>query len=256
MTAGTLAGQAAEFLREAILRGEIASGAPLREQTACGLTGMSRTPVRTALNTLANEGLLEYLPQRGYRVRPFDLAAVVQAYEARAVLEGLACRLLGEAGMDADTGRILARCVADGHRLIERAAEDGFDRRDWGAMNLKFHRAILNAAGSALLSELVERAQRVPLSTLTVIPHWRGPDSLEKIRWSHVDHVYILDALERGQGARAEARMREHIEVGGYVIREQIEDALENGTPIFEVAGALPDAVEPGRPRRSSGETG
>ncbi len=242
MTAATLAGRAAEFLREAILRGEIAPGAPLREQVACGLTGMSRTPVRTALNTLANEGLLEYLPQRGYRVRPFDLQSITQAYEARAVLEGLACRLLGDAGMDGETRRVLVTCVEDGHRQIERAVEDGFDRRDWGAMNLVFHRTILDAAGSGLLSELVERAQRVPLSTLTVIPHWRGPDSLEKIRWSHVDHVYILDALERGQGARAEARMREHIEVGGYVIRDQIDDALKSGAPLFQVAGTVPNS--------------
>lgn len=227
MSQGTLAGRAAKQLREAILRGEIEPAQHLREQVACDITGMSRTPVRTALNTLANEGLLEYQPQRGYRVRPFDLDGIVEAFEARAALEGLGCRMVGEAGLDGATRAELADCVALGHRMIDAAEADGFSRTDWGEMNRRFHDAILAAAGSRLLCELVDRAQRVPLSTLNVIPHWRGADNLDRIRWSHVDHVYILDALERGQGARAEARMREHIQVGGYVIREQIEDALQ-----------------------------
>src|SRR5690242_5084795 len=75
-------------LREAILGGEIATGVRLNEVRLSQMMEVSRTPVRAALQALAGEGLLDYVPNRGFLVRTFPLSEIVDAYEIRAQLEG------------------------------------------------------------------------------------------------------------------------------------------------------------------------
>ena len=114
----TYAETATARLREEILRGGITSDSALQEKQLCERFGISRTPVRTALNTLAQEGLLDYVPQKGYRVRKFDATLVGEAYELRATLEGMACRLLAERGLDDSTAALLNECIAAGEQLL------------------------------------------------------------------------------------------------------------------------------------------
>ncbi|HWV52767.1 GntR family transcriptional regulator, partial [Pseudorhodoplanes sp.] len=79
-------------LRESILSGEYEAGRRLNEVHISQALDVSRTPVRAALQALAGEGLLDYAPNRGFTVRVFQLTEVVDAYEIRAVLEGVAAR--------------------------------------------------------------------------------------------------------------------------------------------------------------------
>ena len=88
-----------EALRAAILAGQFQPGERLHEVKLTALLEVSRTPVRAALQKLASEGLLDYTPNRGYTLREFSLGEVVNAYEVRAVLEGLAARLSSEQGL-------------------------------------------------------------------------------------------------------------------------------------------------------------
>src|ERR1700733_12193582 len=85
-------------LREMILHGDFSVNDRLQEIQLSAMLGVSRTPIRTALNTLHNEGLLEYTPKTGYRVRVLTLAEILQAYSVRSVLEGVACRIVATAG--------------------------------------------------------------------------------------------------------------------------------------------------------------
>src|ERR1700726_4819543 len=89
-----------EALRAAILAGQFDPGERLHEVKLTALLGVSRTPVRAALQKLASEGLLDYTPNRGYTLREFSIDEVISAYEVRAVLEGLAARLSAERGLD------------------------------------------------------------------------------------------------------------------------------------------------------------
>src|ERR1700754_294748 len=89
-----------EALRAAILAGEFHPGERVHEVKLTALLGVSRTPVRAALQKLASEGLLDYTPNRGYTLREFSISEVISAYEVRAVLEGLAARLSAERGLD------------------------------------------------------------------------------------------------------------------------------------------------------------
>ena len=83
-------------LRELVLDGEFSPGERVPEIGLAKRLGVSRTPLRLALSTLAHEGLLEPLPGGGFVVRAFTLRDVTDAIELRGVLEGTAARLAAE----------------------------------------------------------------------------------------------------------------------------------------------------------------
>ena len=80
------------ILRDKIISGEFAAGERLAEIPTAERLGISRTPVRIAFRALAQEGLLEKLPRRGYQVRNVTKAQICDSVEVRGVLEGLAAR--------------------------------------------------------------------------------------------------------------------------------------------------------------------
>ena len=88
-----------ETVRDWILTGAVSAGDRLEEIPLAERLGVSRTPVRAALAALGKEGLVDYQPKRGYLVRSFEPDEIFAAYEARAALEGLACRLAAESGV-------------------------------------------------------------------------------------------------------------------------------------------------------------
>src|ERR1700753_2368019 len=103
----------AEALRAAILGGQVEPGERLHEVKLTALLGVSRTPVRAALQKLASEGLLDYTPNRGYTLREYSIDEVIGAYEVRAVLEGLAARLSAERGLHAAEIATLEQALRD-----------------------------------------------------------------------------------------------------------------------------------------------
>ena len=221
---------ATEHLRQQIIQGAYPPGSHLQEVSLSQALGVSRTPVRTALNTLANEGLLEYAAKRGYRVREFSVDEIVAAYEVRATLEGMGCRIVAERGLDPARADKLTAIVAEMDAILKSAGEDDFDRERWRELNHAFHMDILDGAGNDLLGRLVGETARIPLATLQTIAYWGQREAIDMVLRSHIDHIYILDALVRGQAFRAEARMREHIQVGGQLVRHQFE-AARHGPP-------------------------
>jgi len=80
-------------LRELVLRGELRPGERVSELQMVERLGVSRTPVRTALVRLQDEGLLEAIPSGGFAVKAFTEREVLEAIEIRGTLEGLAARL-------------------------------------------------------------------------------------------------------------------------------------------------------------------
>src|SRR5579862_1337184 len=83
-------------LREMLLRGDFQPGERLSELPLVARLGVSRTPIRLALDRLANEGLLEVFPTGGFVVRAFTLTDVYDAIEVRGALEGTAARMAAE----------------------------------------------------------------------------------------------------------------------------------------------------------------
>src|ERR1700759_1624817 len=111
-----------ERLREAILGGLVGAGERLDEVQLSKTLSVSRTPVRAALQALAGEGLLDYAPNRGFTVREFPLPAIIDAYEIRAALEGVAVRFAAERGLGAPEKETIEKALAAGDKLLERGA--------------------------------------------------------------------------------------------------------------------------------------
>lgn len=205
-----------EILRDWILNGAVAGGERLEEIPLAERLGVSRTPVRAALTLLANEGLLDYQPKRGYLVRTFGADEVFAAYEVRATLEGLACRLAATSGIPAEAAATLRACVEQGDRYLAKGFLAEEDFRPYQAMNVTFHETILKLSGNVWAERFVNQTHGIPfVSDRIILWHDYGV-----ILRSHNDHHRIAEALVARQSARAEDLMREHVYFAGLFLKE------------------------------------
>jgi GntR family transcriptional regulator, vanillate catabolism transcriptional regulator len=199
-------------LREMILNGKLAPAQRVAEAPLADLLGMSRTPVRQALPLLAQEGLLVENQTRGYVVRAFTSAEIGDAIDVRGALESLAAQRIAERGVSKALARDLQACLDEGDSLLRKRRIDEGDEAHYAAMNARFHRLILSAAGSAILTAALERNSRVPFA---------GPQALafdrtqldrmfDRLHYAHRQHHAIVDAIEAGQAGRVDALVREH----------------------------------------------
>lgn len=204
--------QAVVRLREMILRGKLPPGQRVAEIPLAELLGMSRTPVRQALPLLAQEGLLTELDTRGYVVRAFTAADIDAALDVRAALEGLAARRVAERGASRAMIRDLRTCLDDGDEILAKRRVEESDEARYAEMNQRFHSLILHESGSRILVDALERNARVPFAGPQALAF--DKDRLEQmyalLSYAHRQHHSVVDALEGGQGSRAEALMREH----------------------------------------------
>ncbi len=196
-----------------ILRGDLAPGQHVAEAAIAGQLRISRTPVRQALPALAEEGLLTRAGRRGYAVRIFTINEIVTALDIRAALEGMAARLLTERGVPHVLLRTLKECLSEGDDLFAKRHLEKADELSYGQMNERFHNSVLEAADNAIISDLVSRLRRVPFVAPGVIAFDKksSTEVFDLLFHAHRQHHAITNALENGQGARAEALFKEHV---------------------------------------------
>lgn len=208
-----LADKAVDELQRRILSGELAPGTHLQEKVLSEWLGMSRTPVREALRRLAHQDLLVIGPKRGWRVRRFTGEQIHNAFEVRASLEGTACRLVAEKGISPESAAALKQCVDRGFAVTARSGQGIEDRiSTWMTMNADFHRIIIQETNNAMLSSMVQDAQRLPLTNHQHTHRYHVQKNYsEFIDAAARHHAAIYDAIRGRQSYRAEAAMREHI---------------------------------------------
>lgn len=196
-------------IREAILNGSVSSGERINEVRFSKTLAVSRTPVRAALQALAGEGLLDYEPNRGFTVREFPLAAIVDAYEIRASLEGVAARFAAERGLSADERAVIEQSLEAGDKLLARGKFEAGDLTIYRDINGDFHDALLAAARNRMLAEMIRICHHVPVSSSRNIVVFEYHD----VRRRHDDHHRIFEAIMQREPHRAEILMREHVSV-------------------------------------------
>lgn len=197
----------ADRVREAILSGEFAAGERLNEVHLSRALGVSRTPTRAALHALAAEGLVDYARNRGFSVREFPPQAVLDAYEIRASLEGLACRFAAERGLSDEQNAAMRQALNDGDSVLQHEKFTEADLVAYRAVNVAFHDTILAAAQNRMLAEAVRMTLNMPGSTHRHIVSFTHRD----VRRRHDDHHRIYALIDAGHGWRAELVMREHV---------------------------------------------
>ena len=218
-------------MRELILEGALAPGARISELSVADRTGISRTPIRTALQRLEEEGLVEGIPSGGFAVRSFSTQDVYDAIEVRGSLEGLAARFAAERGAPPARLEPLHQCLEELDRLtfVEPRSEECFS--DYMAANARFHALILDLADSPTLKRQMERAVALPFASPSafVMAQSMLPESQRILVIAQDQHRCTVDAIANREGARAQALMQEHARVAGRNLRLALrsKDVLE-----------------------------
>lgn len=196
----SLRGQVVHALRAALITGQMSPGTVYSAPVLAEQFGVSATPVREAMLDLVKEGLVEAVPNRGFRVVELSAADLDQLTEVRALVEVPA--IAGLAGRLTPEQATALRGVAD---EIENAAVAG-DLLAYIDADRRFHHGLLSLTGNAHLVRVVmdlrNRARLYGLGKLA--------DSGE-LPVSAREHGRLLDLLLAGDGAGAEELMRRHL---------------------------------------------
>lgn len=223
-------------LRDLILSGELAPASRLAEQHLAERLQASRTPVRAALVSLEQEGLVESSGTAGYVVRQFTAQEVADAIAVRGHLEGMAARLVAEHGLSRQLARDLRACLDEGDSLIAAKSmqvEDYAPR--YATMNDRFHALLIKASGNRALQRAIALNNKLPFAPASALLPMQGAVALDRdsMAYAHRQHHMLFDALARGEGARAQALANEHTEIAQFNLRRALEHRAES-------EGALP----------------
>src|SRR5438128_7775215 len=147
-------GRTVLHLRELILKGEFGPGERISEHPLSARLGVSRTPIRLALERLAHEGLLEPYPTGGFIVRQFTLEDIWDGVEIRGLLEGGAARLAAERLSDESELDPVRQRQADIDAMGEPTIETFPAFLD---LNDAFHSELMRLAKSEMLQQAIHR---------------------------------------------------------------------------------------------------
>ncbi|AUZ06116.1 MULTISPECIES: GntR family transcriptional regulator [Vitreoscilla] len=199
-------------LREMIASGQLQPGERIIEIPTAELLGVSRLPVRLALRILEQEGLLEKLPRRGFAVRKITTQDFLGALDVRGVLEGLAARQAAEKGLSAENVQALEQALAQIDAMFEDDAFEVTHIEHYHRVNMLFHETILEASGNAAIKLALTKVESLPFASVQslVVDTRNMVAERKRLLYAHLQHHAILGAIKAGQGARAEALMKEH----------------------------------------------
>jgi DNA-binding GntR family transcriptional regulator len=189
----------ASLLRERIYHLHYSAGTWLRQERLSAELGISRTPLREALRALEQEGLIRVFPGRGARVVTGDVPTLLEAYQMRAVVDGLAARLVAERRKSVSPLRV----------AIDRqlAALEPWDPRAYTRSNVEFHEQIMHMSGNEFVTAqlpLLRMTAQVFAPIALIEPASAGRAIGE--------HRAIADAVADADPAAAERLARGHIE--------------------------------------------
>ena len=189
-------------LKEAILSMNI-YGSPeeirLDERQLSAQLGVSRTPIREAISRLEQEGFVRIVQRKGVFVVRKTKREIVEMITVWAALEGMAARLITQEATDAEIAE-LRRMFATFENNELRAHID-----EYSETNIRFHQKILQMSKSELIGQLAEnlfahvRAIRV-----------RTISDSDRVERSIIDHMHIIEALEKRDTDMAERLVRQH----------------------------------------------
>lgn len=207
-------------IRELILEGVLAPGKRISELAVAERTGISRTPIRAALQRLEEEGLIETIPSGGFAVKSFSQQDVFDAIEIRGTLEGLAARLAAERGSTARLGPLQA-CLQELDGLVEAAIETEEAFPGYVAANARLHALIVDLAESPTLKRQIDRAVSLPFASPSgfVMAQAIMPESHRILLVAQDQHRCVVEAIANREGARAQAIMQEHARLAGRNLR-------------------------------------
>lgn len=192
-------------LSNQIINGQLKSNEKISEPFIAKTFGTSRAPVREAIRRMEERGLVTRKPHSGCRVALFTIENLLEIFEIRESLEGVACRLAAERMTDEELAALRVsleeqlRLSQSGKKL---SAENVTRFRD-------FHYTIARGSRNITLSKLLCEDYYNLINIYRKRYSWIGSNEVRKR--SIIEHLRILEALEDRDGTFAEIIMRRHI---------------------------------------------
>lgn len=208
-----LADEVAHVLRDLILRGELAPGTPLLQIQLAERLGVSRTPLREAFRILERDGLLRISNgNKTVEVIELDRTHLVDTYQVREVIDGLAARLAAGRGLSADQVRRIEGAID----RMQAASDPELDAAQYGEAHADFHLSILEASGNSRLDDF---APLVRLSSHMLLTRYLQQNLGTELESSiqraicagNEHHRKIYDAVRNGDAKAAERYATQHI---------------------------------------------
>ena len=238
-------------MREILVRGEFRGGERIREIPLASRLRVSRTPLRTVLGRLEQEGLVAARPTGGYVAAEFSVHDIRDGIEVRGALEGLAAKLAAERNPRPEELAGIRKCVAATDRLLRRWTSGTDSLARYIVLNAAFHTRS-SIWRSPMVRRAIDRAVALPFASPNafLIGHALKRKGATSSRSPEVHHRAIVDAIANHEPGRAESLAREHSRLA----RTSLELIL-NRRLLSSVPGAslirFPDPAELDASRRA-----
>lgn len=223
-----------EYLRGEILSGRLAGGSPIRQEAVAAQLGMSRIPVRDAIAYLAASGLVTYEKNRRVVVTVLREADLVELFEMRAVLEGLAARHAVMKLSRADFDQL--------SWLAARMDQTESSEEQWIPTHNEFHELICRRAGQPRLEGEIQRLRQSVEPYVRVLINLNGAAELRFSRHNKLVNEILQDCTP----GNAERLVREHIEQASRAIAASIRSSQATSADSTSPEGA-PEERKPAR---------
>jgi DNA-binding GntR family transcriptional regulator len=194
----------ADDLEGLIFDGTFADGERLDEVQLASRFSVSRTPIREALQRLAQSGLVVQIPRRGVFVRQPGPVELIEMFEVMAELEAVCAKLAATRISDEaleDLQSTNKRCMA----TVDAADTDGYYRE-----NQHFHAILYRQSGNRFLEQECLRLQRRLQPFRRIQLRVRG-----RLKQSMAEHKAIVEAIKEADGEKAATAIRQHVSVQG-----------------------------------------
>jgi len=200
-------------LKAMIIERKLSPGMKIIQDKLAQDLGVSRTPLVNALKKLEHEKLIAAIPRRGFFVRLFSAQEMVQIFELREVLEGLAARRTALEATDAQLKKI--RGYFQGFQQPEQLE----DVKKYAHEDREFHAALLEIGGKGMLADILETYNIISLSYQVMMQEGLVRHPRETLQ----EHLDLIDAICQRDAARAEMAIRKHLKSS----RERLEQIVK-----------------------------
>lgn len=191
-------------IKQDIFSGALRPGDQLEESDLAARFGVSRTPIREAIRSMVDCGLLETRPRKGAIVRKLSAKELHDLFQVAAELEGMACRLACENLTQSHLKAIktaLAQC---------KVASGAQDIKKYASANLAFHAAIHATSGNIWLIDQLQQIE-ARINVYRLMPY----EVVGRLEKSMQEHVEIFEAITQRRGNDANTLMRDHMMLQG-----------------------------------------
>jgi DNA-binding GntR family transcriptional regulator len=210
----TLVQAAYDNVRAAVLDGSLSPGSRVTVRPLAEKLGLSPTPLQAALAALEREGFLIAIPHRGYFVPEVGADELLELYELREAIDGMAARRAAAAADRESIADDLVRLLSQ-----QRKAIAAHDLSRYGELDLEFHRRIWEGCNNRRLLAVADNliAQVRLGNRLSARAPGRLPPALD-------EHKAIADAIRNGDSRAADRHVRRHVREAGRALRRYLDD--------------------------------